>query len=87
MGALLGWLIVGAIAGGIASLIVPGRTPGGWLGGIIVGILGGILGGWLLNDVLHLGLGVSFIGSIFVAVVGAVLILFILRALSSRRAI
>jgi len=79
VGTILGWLIIGAIAGGIASLIVPGRTPGGVFGAILVGILGGLLGGWLLSLVAGSG-PVTFIGSLVVAIIGAALILFGLRA-------
>lgn len=83
MGTILGWLIVGAIAGGIASLIVPGRTPGGVIGAILIGILGGWLGGWLMSLVTNGG-PATFIGSLVVAVIGAVLILYALRAADSR---
>jgi uncharacterized membrane protein YeaQ/YmgE (transglycosylase-associated protein family) len=72
------------LAGGIASLIVPGRTPGGVIGGIIVGNLGGILGGWLMSLVAGNG-PVSFLGSLVLAIIGAVIIFYGLRATSSSR--
>ena len=78
------WLIIGAIAGGVASLIVPGRTPGGAIGAIIVGIIGGLLGGWLL-DALGILEGLEFLGSLIVAIVGAVILLYALRSFSGRR--
>jgi uncharacterized membrane protein YeaQ/YmgE (transglycosylase-associated protein family) len=79
----IGWIIIGAIAGGIASLIVPGRTPGGVIGAIIVGILGGLLGGWLMG-LFGMAGPATFIGSLIVSIIGAVIILFVLRAFSSR---
>lgn len=79
MDAWIWWIILGLVAGGIASLIVPGRTPGGAIGAVVVGILGGLLGGWLL-DVLGVDDNLSWIGSIVVAIAGAVAILYALRA-------
>jgi uncharacterized membrane protein YeaQ/YmgE (transglycosylase-associated protein family) len=84
MGTIIGWLIIGAIAGGIASLIVPGRTPGGAIGAIIIGILGGWLGGWLVSLFTRNNGPVTFIGSLIVAIIGAVIILYAIRAMSSR---
>ena len=83
MGTVIVWLIVGLIAGGVASLIVPGRTPGGTIGAIIVGILGGLLGGWIL-DALDVSSNLSWLGSLVVAVVGAVIILYAMRAMTGR---
>lgn len=78
--ALLLWIFVGLIAGWLASALVGGGR--GLIGDIIVGIIGAFIGGWLFNT---LGLGVPFgglPGTIFVAFVGAVVLLIILRALS-----
>jgi uncharacterized membrane protein YeaQ/YmgE (transglycosylase-associated protein family) len=83
MGTLIVWLLVGLIAGALASAIVPGRTPGGTIGAVAVGILGGILGGWIL-DALDVSSNLSWIGSLLVAIVGAVIILFALRAMNDR---
>ena len=83
MGSIILWLIVGLIAGGVASLIVPGRTPGGTIGAIIVGIVGGLLGGWVL-DALDVNDNLTWLGSLIVATIGAVIILFTMRATSDR---
>jgi uncharacterized membrane protein YeaQ/YmgE (transglycosylase-associated protein family) len=79
----LGWIIVGAIAGGVASLIVPGRTPGGIIGAIIVGIIGGLLGGWLWSILFGAGPS-TFIGTLVLSILGAVIILYALRAAGGR---
>jgi uncharacterized membrane protein YeaQ/YmgE (transglycosylase-associated protein family) len=79
MGDVLLWLIIGLIAGGIASAIVPGRTPGGVIGAIIVGIVGGLLGGWVL-DALDVNENLTWIGSLVVAIIGAVAILYAMRS-------
>jgi uncharacterized membrane protein YeaQ/YmgE (transglycosylase-associated protein family) len=76
----IGWIIFGLIAGAIAGIFVPGRNPGGCIGTIAVGILGSILGGWVVRNLFGAELPFSFIGSLLVAVLGAVIILFVLRA-------
>ncbi|HTW83119.1 MAG TPA: GlsB/YeaQ/YmgE family stress response membrane protein [Candidatus Sulfotelmatobacter sp.] len=83
---ILSWLVVGLIAGLLAKWVVPGEGPGGILGDIVVGIIGGFIGGWLFNMFGHTGLTGINIWSIVVAFVGAVILLFILRAISGRRA-
>lgn len=80
---LLTWLIVGLIAGVLASLVM-GGTGFGIVGDIIIGIIGAFVGGWLFAQ-----LGVSsplsgLPGTIFVAFIGAVVLLFILRLIRSR---
>ncbi len=79
MGDILIWLIIGLVAGGVASLIVPGRTPGGAIGAVVVGIVGGLLGGWVLQ-LLDVNENLSWIGALIVAILGAVAILYALRA-------
>ena len=74
---LLTWLIVGLIAGVLASFVMGGGY--GIIGDIIIGIVGAFIGGWLFS---RLGVGTPFAGlagTIFVAFVGAVVLLFILR--------
>lgn len=83
MGTVIVWLIVGLVAGAIASAIVPGRTPGGTIGAIVVGILGGLVGGWVL-DALDVSNNLSWIGSLLVAIVGAVIILYVVRTTQDR---
>ena len=80
---LLTWLIVGLIAGVLASLVM-GGTGYGLIGDIIIGIVGAFVGGWLFRQ-----LGVSppfggLAGTIFVAFIGAVVLLFVLRLLRGR---
>jgi uncharacterized membrane protein YeaQ/YmgE (transglycosylase-associated protein family) len=77
---LLTWLIVGLVAGVLASLVM-GGTGYGIVGDIIIGIVGAFVGGWLLRQ---LGTGSPWgglPGTIFVAFIGAVFLLFILRLL------
>jgi uncharacterized membrane protein YeaQ/YmgE (transglycosylase-associated protein family) len=71
------WLVVGAIAGWLADAVVGGGF--GLLGDIIVGVVGAFIGGWLFRS---LGAGTPFgglAGTIFVAFIGACILLLILR--------
>jgi uncharacterized membrane protein YeaQ/YmgE (transglycosylase-associated protein family) len=81
---ILTWIIVGLIAGVLASLVM-GGTGYGLIGDIIIGIVGAFVGGWVFS-----ALGVAspiggLAGTILVAFVGAVLLLFLLRLLRRRR--
>ena len=83
---LLTWLIVGLVAGVLASLVM-GGTGYGLIGDIIIGIVGAFVGGWLFSV---LGVGSPFAGlagTIFVAFIGAVVLLFVLRLIRGRRAL
>ena len=82
---LLTWLVVGLVAGVLASYAV-GGIGYGLLGDIVVGIIGAIFGAWLFRA---LNLPTPFSGlasAIFVAFIGAVLLLLLLRALRPRAA-
>lgn len=84
---LLAFLFVGLIAGLLAKSVVPGEGPGGILGDIIIGVIGAFIGGWVFNAFGHSGTTGFNLWSILVAFVGAVILLFVLRALTGRRAI
>ena len=73
---IIAWIIVGLIGGALAKLLMPGKDPGGILLTILLGIGGAILGG-LLSIALGIGNGVDDfdIGTIFLAVVGAMILL------------
>ncbi len=83
---LLTWLIVGLIAG-ILSSFVAGGVGYGILGDIVVGIVGAFVGGWLFR---MLGIASPFsglAGTIFVAFIGAVVLLLILHLFQRGRTI
>ena len=80
---LLTWLIVGLVAGLLASLVMGGGF--GLIGDIVIGIVGAFIGGWIFRQ-----LGVSspiagLGGTIFVAFIGAVVLLFVLRLIRRGR--
>lgn len=75
---ILTWIIVGLVAGILASLVM-GGSGYGIIGDIIIGIVGAFVGTWIFKQLGTTspfgGLG----GVIFVAFVGAVVLLFVLR--------
>lgn len=83
---ILAWLILGLISGFIASKLV-NNTGQGPVIDIVLGILGAMVGGWVFS--LFGGLGVTGLNiySMFVAVVGAVLVLVVYHAVTGRRRI
>jgi uncharacterized membrane protein YeaQ/YmgE (transglycosylase-associated protein family) len=77
------WLVVGAISGWLASAVVGGGF--GLLGDIIIGIIGAFVGGWIFRS-MHIGTPFhGLAATIFVAFIGAVVLLLILRLLAGSR--
>lgn len=79
------WILVGALAGWIASMIMKTDAQMGALANIITGIVGALLGGWVVGlfgvDVAE---GELSIPSILTAILGACILLAILKAVRSR---
>lgn len=73
---LLVFLIIGAIAGWLAGILMKGKGFG-LLGNIIIGIIGAFIGGFLFK-LFGITFG-GFIGSIVVATLGAVILIYIAR--------
>jgi uncharacterized membrane protein YeaQ/YmgE (transglycosylase-associated protein family) len=79
----IAWIVFGLIAGIVAKFIMPGRDPGGIFITIVIGIVGAVLGGWLATQ-FGLGDVTGFdIRSFIIAVVGALILLFIYRRIRS----
>ena len=81
---ILAWLVLGLISGFIASKLV-NKSGEGVLLDIVLGIVGAIVGGWLFNPLGHSGVTGLNIYSMFVAVVGAVVVLVVYHSLFRRR--
>ncbi|NLT54962.1 MAG: GlsB/YeaQ/YmgE family stress response membrane protein [Actinomycetales bacterium] len=75
-------IVVGAIAGFIARLLLPGRDPMGVVATIVVGIVGSFIGGFLgyLLFGKDSGEGALQSSGIIGSIVGAIIVLLILRA-------
>jgi uncharacterized membrane protein YeaQ/YmgE (transglycosylase-associated protein family) len=80
---LLWFVVIGAIAGWLAGQFMRGHGFG-LLGDIIVGVIGAFLGGYLWPSGLAIAGGL--VGRLIVAFIGAVLLLFVVRLFSGRRA-
>lgn len=74
---IVAWLVLGLVAGFIASKLV-NKTGEGIVLDIVLGIVGAMVGGFVMRS-LNIGGGVSGlnIASLFVAVVGAVIVLLV----------
>ena len=81
---IIGWLILGLIAGFIASKLYTG-SGSGLVINIILGIVGAFVGGWLFSRMGWHSPFAGLAGTIFVAFIGAVVLLFIVRLLTSYR--
>jgi uncharacterized membrane protein YeaQ/YmgE (transglycosylase-associated protein family) len=77
----LSWIVLGALAGWIGSLIV-NRTGEGLLRDIVLGIVGGLVGGWLFAMMGTTGVTGFNVWSLFVAVVGSVIVLMLYHAIA-----
>ncbi|HEY4140798.1 MAG TPA: GlsB/YeaQ/YmgE family stress response membrane protein [Pseudolabrys sp.] len=72
------WIICGLIAGWLAHLILGGR--GGLFGNVAVGLIGALVGGFLFEK-LHLQVMPDFWGNLITATIGAIIFLFVWRAI------
>ncbi len=76
---MLSWMVMGLIVGALAKWIMPGKDPGGIVITILLGIAGAFVGGFL-GSMVGLGRVSGFnLGSLVLATVGALLILFVYR--------
>ena len=80
---LLTWIVVGLIAGLLADLVVPGKQN--WLVDTLVGMAGAVIGGWLFNAFGAAGTTGFNIWSVVVAFIGAVVLLYIVKAVQTSR--
>lgn len=77
---LLSWIGIGLLAGAVAKFLLPGKDPGGMLVTIGIGIVGALIGGFLSTLLGFGGLSGFDPRSFFVATLGSILFLILLRA-------
>ena len=82
---IIAWLVLGLIAGFIASKIV-NKQGEGLVMNIVLGVVGAFVGGWVFSLFGMSGVTGLNIYSLLVAVLGAVVVLFIYHGLVRRRA-
>jgi len=79
---IIAWIVLGFIAGAIAKAIYPGRQGGGIFATTLLGIIGAFVGGTLLTFIQTGKLAIAGasalnIPSIIVAIIGALVFIFI----------
>lgn len=83
---IIAWIVLGALAGWITSMIMGTNEKQGCIGNIVVGIVGAFIGGFVLNSFMNDGSVTGFnLWSIFVAVLGSVILLFILGLIKGKK--
>ncbi len=80
----IGYIIIGAIAGWIAGKIVKG-SGSGILMNIVIGVIGALIGGFLLSFFLDTA-GGGWWFTLFTAVLGSVILLWIVGMVQKRKA-
>ena len=81
---ILGWIIIGALAGWIASMLTGNNEKMGAGTNITVGIIGGFIGGLVMNLLGGSGITGFNIWSLLVAVIGSVILLWIVNAIKRK---
>lgn len=81
----LAWLIVGAAAGWLASVVMKTNRQQGLFMDIVVGIIGALIGGLLFTEFGTAGVTGFDIWSLFVAFVGAVVLLAAVRLVNGKQ--
>ena len=81
---ILGWIVLGLIAGFIGSKVV-NKQGEGFILDIVLGIVGAVVGGFLFTKFGAVGVTGFNLYSMFVAVVGAIVVLVLYHALFGRR--
>ena len=75
----LGWIVIGGLAGWIASKFMGTDKDQGLLANIIVGVIGAFIGGFVMNALGGQGLTGFSNWSFVVALVGSIILLWILK--------
>ena len=74
------WLAIGGVLGWLASLVMKTDASMGAGANIIVGIVGALIGGFIMNALGGQGVTGFNIYSLLVAIGGAIILLFLVRA-------
>ena len=76
---ILAWIIIGGLAGWIASMIAGTNAKMGLFANIIVGIIGAFIGGFIFSLIGGEGVTGFNLWSLFVSVVGALILLTLVK--------
>lgn len=81
---VVGWILFGLITGFVASRIV-NRQGEGCILNVVLGIVGACVGGFIFTRIGGMGVTGFNLYSMFVAIVGAIVVLVIYHAVTGRR--
>ncbi len=84
---IIAFIILGAICGAIAKALLPGDDPGGFIVTTIIGVVGALIGGFIAGVLFDADPLDEFfdISTWLTAIVGAIVLLVIYRAVAGRR--
>lgn len=78
---IIAWIVLGALAGWIASIITKTNESQGAIGNIITGIVGAFLGGFVVSLFTGNNTNGGFnFGTLLTAILGAVILISIMKA-------
>jgi uncharacterized membrane protein YeaQ/YmgE (transglycosylase-associated protein family) len=87
---IIAWIVLGLLAGAIAKMIVPGHQGGSWLSTMLLGVIGAFIGGTLhtftQTGTLQLASPSLNVPGVFIAVLGAIIAIFVYGLLSRNSA-
>jgi len=83
---LLGWIFFGLITGFVASGVVH-REGQGCILNVVLGIVGACVGGFIFTSIGGMGITGFNLYSMFVAIIGAIVVLVVFHALTGRRSL
>ena len=83
---LVSWIVVGVIAGSLARRIVPGPDPGRFIVTVLLGMAGASVGGFVVGVLGESGTTGFNVWSVLVAMLGAVVLLWLYGLIARRTA-
>lgn len=81
---IISWIVLGALAGWIASRMMNTNKSMGAMANITVGIVGAMIGGFVMNIFNRTGVYSLNLYSLFVALLGSIILLAVIKAFSRR---
>ena len=84
---IITWVVIGGLAGWVASMIMKTDAEQGVVGNIVAGVIGGVVGGFLVGLLGGEGFTGFNIWSFLVALLGAIVVIFIWKAITGRKTV
>jgi uncharacterized membrane protein YeaQ/YmgE (transglycosylase-associated protein family) len=83
---IISWVVIGLLAGLLARWIMPGTRPGGFIVTALIGMAGASIGGFIVRLLGGAGATGFNVWSILVAILGAIILLFVYGLIDRRTA-